>query len=297
MAKFTPPRHRRPNEDYRVNTEGIKLLQYLVELWPERSRTTVKSYLAHRQIAVNGKAETAFDLVLHRGDTVTLRAVGERKPNPNSKIRIVYEDDHIIVVDKKNGLLSMSTGRENEQTAYSMLTEHVRHYNRDNRIFIVHRLDRETSGLLLFAKTEEIQQILQRNWNDNIIARTYTAVVEGTLQPAEGQIVSWLTENPKSLKMESSPTDNGGKKAITNYRTLKDNGAYSLIEVNLETGRKNQIRVQLASIGHPIAGDKRYGAQSNPLGRLCLHARTLSFIHPANGQKMNFDTGIPSIFR
>lgn len=296
MAKFTPPRNRKPDTEYRVN-KSTQLLAFLIEVMPDRSRTTIKSYLSHRQIAINGHTTTAFDYMLAKGDIVTLRAVGERAQNPNHRVRIVYEDDHIIVVDKKPGVLTMSTGREGEQTAYSVMMDHVRHYNRDNRVFIVHRLDRDTSGLLLFAKSEEMQEILQRNWNENIIRRTYVAVVEGRVEKNEDRIVSWLIENPRSLKMESSPTDNGGKQAITRYRRLKDNGNYSLVELNLETGRKNQIRVQMASIGHPIAGDKRYGAQTNPIGRLCLHARTLKFIHPDNGQVMNFDTDIPEAFR
>ncbi len=274
-----------------------ELLKYLIEIFNDQSRNTIKSYLAHRQIAVNGKTETLFSHMLKSGDNIRWSSIGEQRPNPNHKVKIVYEDDDIIVVDKKNGVLTMSTGKEGEQTAYSVMTEHVRRRHRDNRIFIVHRLDRDTSGLLLFAKSEEVQQILQYNWNENIISRTYVAVVEGEVGDKKGKVVSWLTENERSLKMQSSPTDNGGKKAITNYELIKHNGKYSLIELNLETGRKNQIRVQMASIGYPIAGDKRYGAKSNPLGRLCLHARTISFMHPITREIMRFDTDIPKIFR
>lgn len=294
--KFTPRRNTVPDRNYSV-TEDSGLLEFLLSLWKDRSRTTVKSYLSHRQIAVNGRTETAFDILLHVGDIVTFRAVGEQKQNPNHKVKIVYEDDYIIVVDKKPGVLSMSTGKDGEQTAYSILLEHVRRRHRDNRIFIVHRLDRDTSGLLLFAKSQEIQELLQRYWNENVIERKYVAVVEGCPEKDKGRIVSWLTENPKSLKISSSPVDNGGKKAVTDYALIKFNGHYSMLELSLQTGRKNQIRVQLASIGHPVAGDKRYGAKTNPLGRLCLHARILSFVHPATGEIMRFDTDIPSIFR
>lgn len=294
--KFTPRRNTVPDRNYSV-TEDSGLLEFLLSLWKDRSRTTVKSYLSHRQIAVNGRTETAFDIQLHVGDTVTFRSVGEQKQNPNHKVKIVYEDDYIIVVDKKPGVLSMSTGKDGEQTAYSVVLEHVRRRHRDNRIFIVHRLDRDTSGLLLFAKSQEIQELLQRYWNENVIERKYVAVVEGCPEKDKGRIVSWLTENPKSLKISSSPIDNGGKKAVTDYALIKFNGLYSMLEVSLQTGRKNQIRVQLASIGHPVAGDKRYGAKTNPLGRLCLHARILSFVHPATGEIMRFDTDIPSIFR
>lgn len=276
-----------------------ELLEYLIENMPEASRTTLKSYLAHRQILVNGKLATSFDHHLRKGDELQILDRGVEKVNPNSRLRIIFEDQYIIIIEKKNGLLSMSTGKEGEQTAYSILMEHVRNQdrNKEARIFIVHRLDRETSGLLMFAKSEEVQQILQERWNENIIERRYVAVVEGEMEKKEGQIVSWLTENPKSFKMQSSPTDNGGKKAVTNYKVIKSNGKYTLLNIWLETGRKNQIRVQLSSIGHPVAGDKRYGAHSNPVNRLCLHANLISFVHPMTGEKMKFDTGIPQLFQ
>lgn len=297
MGKQSGYRRREAETKKFVAKNDTTLLEYMLTLWRDKSRTEVKSYLRHRQMSINGKVETAFDAPIHAGDTVAWSAVGEQRQNPNHKVSIVYEDDYILVVDKKNGVLSMSTGKEGETTAYSVMMEHVRRRSRDNRIFIVHRLDRDTSGLLLFAKSEEMQQLLQHHWNENIITRRYVAVVEGIPEKEEGKVVSWLTENPKSLKMLSSPVDNGGKMAITNYKLLKNNGAYSLVELNLETGRKNQIRVQMASIGCPIAGDKRYGAQTNPLGRLCLHASVISFIHPATGEIMKFDTGIPAVFR
>lgn len=295
MAKFTPRRNSRPDQTFQVQ-KTAPLLQYLIELWSDRSRTTIKSYLSHRQIAVNGKVETAFDLKLRPGDTITLSAVGERRQNPNHKVRIVYEDRDLMVVDKKNGLLTASKNPD-EQTALTVMTDHVQHYGQNNRLFLVHYLDRDISGLLLFAKTEEIQKILQRNWNNNTIRRTYIAVVEGAIQPEKGTIESWLTENARTMKMETSERDNGGTKAVTHYKTLKNNGLYSLVELEMETTHKHQARVQLASIGHPIAGDKKYGAQSNPLGRLCLHAQKLSFLHPATGDRLNFDTDIPAIFR
>lgn len=281
-------------------THDAKLLEYLTENITNASRTTLKSYLAHRQILVNGKLATTYDHHLSKGDQLQILDRGIEKQNPNSRFNILFEDEHIIVIEKKNGLLSVSTDRKGEeQTAYSILTDYVRRKtnNREARIFIVHRLDRETSGLMLFAKSKEMQQQLQVNWDNNIIERQYIAVVEGEMAKSKGQIISWLTENPKSLKMHSSPTDNGGKKAITNYSVIKSNGKYSLLSINLETGRKNQIRVQLASVGHPIAGDKRYGAQTNPINRLCLHANLLAFIHPYTGKQMKFDTGIPQIFQ
>lgn len=272
------------------------LLAYMIEVMPEKSRTTLKSYLSHRQILVNGKLYTAFDTPVRRNDEIQILDVGVEPQNPNNRLRIIFEDEHIIIIEKKNGLLSMSTGKAGEQTAYTILNEHVRRRKKDARVFIVHRLDRDTSGLILFAKSEDVQQTLQTNWNDNVIERKYVAVVEGELPKKEDTIISWLTENPKSLKMMSSPKDNGGKKAITRYKLLKSNGKYSLVELELETGRKNQIRVQMASIGCPVAGDKKYGAVTNPLGRVCLHAQTLAFRHPVTGERLRFDTGIPQTF-
>ncbi len=272
------------------------LLAYMIEVMPEKSRTTLKSYLSHRQILVNGKLYTAFDTPVRRNDEIQILDVGVETQNPNNRLRIIFEDEHIIIIEKKNGLLSMSTGKAGEQTAYTILNEHVRRRKKDARVFIVHRLDRDTSGLILFAKSEDVQQTLQTNWNDNVIERKYVAVVEGELPKKEDTIISWLTENPKSLKMISSPKDNGGKKAITHYKLLKSNGKYSLVELELETGRKNQIRVQMASIGCPVAGDKKYGAVTNPLGRVCLHAQTLAFRHPVTGERLRFDTGIPQTF-
>lgn len=296
MSKFTPRQRRQPEQTYKVN-KNCQLLPYLIELWPERSRTTIKSYLNHRQISINGKTTTAFDTALHIGDLLTLRPVGERRPNPNQKIRIVFEDNHLIIIDKKQGLLSMPTPGGNDISALSILSEHVRHFHRDNCVYIVNPVDRDTSGLMMFAKTEELQKILQNNLSDNVIQQTYVAVIEGVPTLKESKIESWLTESPTSIRMEVSATDNGGKRAITNYKVVKDNGLYSLVELRTETRIKQQMRVQLASIGHPIAGDKRYGASSNPLGRLCLHLRTLKFTHPATGERMIFDTDIPTSFK
>jgi len=289
------PKNKFYTKDFIVENQS-QLLDFLFIVFKEKSRNEVKSYLAHRQISVNGKCVTSFNFLLKQTDNVRFSSVGEDKPNPNHRCSIVYEDNDILVVNKKHGALSMSTGKEDEVTCYSVMMEHVRRHGRNNRIFIVHRLDRETSGLMMFAKSEKVQQILQDNWNENIIARTYVAVVEDSVEQDNGQIVSYLTESRKSLKMHSSPTDNGGKKAVTNYKTVHRGEKYSLVELNLETGRKNQIRVQLAEIGHPIAGDKKYGAKTNPLQRICLHARSLAFLHPITREKMFFDTDIPKEF-
>jgi 23S rRNA pseudouridine1911/1915/1917 synthase len=289
--------HNQPFSRTYTVQQPSELLPFLLTAHAEKSRSAVKSLLAHRQVAVNGRCTTAFDSQLQTGDVVRISAVGEERPNPNHKCRIVYEDSAILVVDKKNGVLSMSTGKENETTVFSLMMQHVRRHHPNDRVFIVHRLDRDTSGLLLLAKNELAQARLQYNWNENIIKRSYVAVVEGSPAQDKGQIVSWLTENHTSFKMHSSPVDNGGKKAVTSYRVLHRGRHYSLLELDLETGRKNQIRIHMATLGHPIAGDRKYGAQTNPLHRVCLHARTLTFKHPITYETMSFDSGIPPKFR
>lgn len=218
------------------------------------------------------------------------------------KLDILYEDDCIIVADKPSGLLTMSTGKEGEITAYSILTDYVRsarggRNTRDKgRIFIVHRLDRDTSGVIVFAKDEQTKHALQDDWNETILERKYIAAVEGTLEYDEGTVASYLKDNPKSMKVSSSWTDNGGKYSVTHFKVLRSSGQYSLVEFELETGRKNQIRIHASVIGNPVAGDRKYGSASNPLHRLCLHASTLVFHHPRTGQLLRFDTGIPKDF-
>lgn len=289
--------HNRKNATFHLVKYNSTLLEYLMENFKDKSRTTLKSYLNHRQIAINGKTTTAFDYPVKQNDEIRISPVGEPKQNPNHRIKFIYEDQDIIVVEKKNGVLSISTGKEGEITAYSIAMEHVRRQHPDNRVYVVHRLDRDTSGLLIFAKSPFVQQQLQNRWNDNIILRKYIAIVEGKPEKAEDRLVSWLTESAKSLKVYASPTDNGGKKAITNYKLLQSNDKFSLLEITLETGRKNQIRAQFEQIKHPVAGDKKYGATTNPLGRLCLHASALSFKHPITNEVLTFDTGIPASFK
>ncbi len=220
-------------------------------------------------------------------------------------VKLLYEDDYLMVIDKPSGLLTVSTGKEGETTAYSILTDYVRskggrgrEYRRKDRIFIVHRIDRDTSGLLIFAKDPQTKYDLQDDWNDSIIERKYVAVVEGIPQKEEGTVISWLKDNPVTKFVTSSPTDNGGKKSITHYKVLDTYGtSYSLVEFELETGRKNQIRVHASIMGHPIAGDRKYGARSNPIARLALHAMTISFRHPVTGEPLKFNSGIPVAFK
>ena len=219
--------------------------------------------------------------------------------NTNKGMEIVYEDKWLLVVDKPAGLLTMSTGKGGDVTAYSLLMDYMAG---EGRVFIVHRLDRDTSGLLVFAKDEDTKLALQENWNEAVLERKYIAVLEGKIDSEEGWIESWLYENPKSMKVHAydlRPDDTPEKPprkdwqfAATHCVTLEHltigNATYTKVEFELETGRKNQIRVHSEWIGHPIAGDKKYGAQTNPFGRLALHAHTLSFIHPWTGKTLRF---------
>ncbi len=277
-------------------TEPSELMKFLIGKFPEKSRTTIKSMLAHKQITVDEMVTTKFDFPLKRGQMVFLnKQKSDEKPRFRG-LRIVHEDAHIIVIDKASGMLSMASETEKVKTAYSMLSEYVKKFDPKNLIFIVHRLDRDTSGLMMFAKSKKVQEILQKDWNESIIERSYIAIVEGTVENAEGTITSWLKEN-KALVMFSSQTPDDGLKAITHYKLLKAEKGFSLLEVKLETGRKNQIRVHMKDLGFPVTGDKKYGAKLNPVGQMGLHARVLAFKHPLTGKAMRFDTPIPLKFQ
>ncbi|KAA1187433.1 RluA family pseudouridine synthase [Paenibacillus sp. B2(2019)] len=281
-------------KSFTVN-EPSELLPFLLVHITGRGRNAIKSILSRGQVAVNGKVVTQHNFQLHPGQTVT---IDQEKPVQVAEmigLTIVHEDDDLIIIQKDAGLLSIATAEENELTAYRQLMEHVRISNPKNRIFVVHRLDRDTSGVMMFAKSERIQQALQTTWKDTVKERSYVALVEGAVKRPEGTVSSWLKET-STLKMYSSPHEGDGLHAITHYKLIQANRHFSLLEVKLETGRKNQIRVHMADIGHPIAGDKKYGAETKTVGRLGLHARVLSFIHPTTGELMTFESPIPKTF-
>lgn len=279
----------------KVNEECI-LMNFLIAKFPEKSRTAIKSLLAHKQITVDDMITTKFDFPLKRGQTVFINKKKTTEKPRFRDLRIVHEDADLIVIDKASGLLSMATDTEKQKTAYSILSEYVKRYDPKNLIFIVHRLDRETSGLMMFARSKKVQEALQKDWNESIIERSYVAIVEGAIDKKEGTITSWLKEN-KAMVMYSSQTPDDGQKAVTHYKVLKTNKLFSLLDVRLETGRKNQIRVHMKDIGFPVTGDKKYGAKLNPVAQMGLHARVLAFKHPVTGRAMRFDTPIPLKFQ
>ncbi|WP_420800473.1 RluA family pseudouridine synthase [Paenibacillus piscarius] len=279
---------------YMVN-EPAELLAFLLKTVPGKGRNAIKSMLSRGQIAVNGKTVTRHDHPLQPGQTVTVDQEKRAEAKELLGLTIVHEDDDIIVIQKDAGLLSIATGEDNELTAYRQLMEHVRQANPKNRVYVVHRLDRDTSGVMMFARSEAVQQALQNNWKETVKERSYTALVEGAVKKPEGTISSWLKET-STLKMYSSPHQGDGLHAVTRYKLIQANRHFSLLEVHLETGRKNQIRVHMSDIGHPIAGDKKYGAQTKAVGRLGLHARVLSFVHPTTGELLTFESPIPKTF-
>lgn len=277
-------------------SKSDRLLDFLFENIKNQSKTTVRSYLKHRQIAVNGTPTTKFDTVLFGGDTVEINLGTAKDGLSHQMLQIVYEDDYIIIVNKRQGLLTMATDKQRTRTAYFILSEYLKKQDSSNRVFIVHRLDRETSGLVIFAKSMEIQHTLQQNWSNIVLERKYIAVVGGSPKEQQGEIRSYLAEN-KALVMYSTRDSSKGELAITRYKVLNQNKTKSLLELELETGKKNQIRVHMQDIGCPIIGDKKYGGEIGDMDRVALHASKIRFIHPVTNKEMVFDTGIPSKFK
>ena len=297
---------RKQDTSYRVE-EVSELLPFLLIKMGGMTRTSIKQLLGQRRVTVNNVIQTRHDTPLRRGDIITIESGRGNVELRHPKLRVVYEDDALIVVEKKNGLLTVPVKADSkETTVFSILKEYVRKQSHRNTVHVVHRLDRETSGLLVFAKSPELQEYMRTYWRQLVTKRSYVALVEGKLEKNEGKITSWLTEDSRTALVSSSPVDNGGQLAITNYKVLQElesgvesqESEISLVELNLETGRTNQIRVHMASMGHPVVGDRKYGHgnESSPIDRLCLHARTLEFIHPMTEKKVRFEASTPKEF-
>jgi 23S rRNA pseudouridine1911/1915/1917 synthase len=272
--------------------ENSELSDFILAKMGGMSKTKVKSLLSHKQVSVNNKTETKYNFPLKENDRVIINFSKTEPDFFHPKLRIIYEDDYLIAVNKSEGLLTVATEKEEETTAFHIIKDYLRKQNPENKLFIVHRIDRETSGVLLFAKKKEIQLALHENWHDDVHERIYYALVEGVVEKNSDSIVSWLTEDVKSKKVYSSVFDNGGQKSVTHFQVINRYDKYSLLKIELETGRKNQIRVHLQSIGHPVVGDKKYGSKY-PAGRLALHAAILALRHPATGEIVRFEAKIP----
>lgn len=280
---------------YTVEEEGAQLLEWLLRN-VKGSRSKIKSTLQGRGIRVNGKTVSQYDFPLERGMKI---AVSNTKRNQqgfkNRYVRIVYEDRWLIVIEKAVGILSMAAGHSTLNVK-SVLDDYFKKSHQKCTAHVVHRLDRDTSGLMVYAKDLETEQILEHNWHDIVYDRRYVAVVSGEVEETDGTIANWLKDN-KAYVTYSSPEDNGGKYAVTHFHVLDRTTEHSLVEYKLETGRKNQIRVHSADMGHPVCGDVKYGNGDDPLHRLCLHAWLLCFTHPATGENMEFETPVPTAFR
>ena len=272
-----------------------RLLEFLLASMSDRKRTTVKDFLKYNQVMVNGTVTRQFDLELKAGDTVLVNTTREFQMLRNPRLSIVYEDDDIIVVNKGYGLLSVGTDKIKTGTAYSILRDYLKRIDPRNKLFIIHRLDQHTSGLMMFAKNVKAKEAMQHNWNNMVLERRYVAVVEGKLEPSEGEVRSYLAENSVH-EVYSTDNPEEGQPALTLYRSLRCANGYTLVELQLETGRKNQIRVHMKDLGHPIAGDRKYGAKTSPIHRMALHAMTLRFAHPVTRADMNFSTPLPPQF-
>ena len=295
---------RNQNEASRNNEECIylqvneeqPLLEFLLKSITHESRSKIKATLKGRGIKVDGKVVTQYDYLLLPGMNV---AVSKRKRDDmilkSRYVKIVYEDKYIVVIEKNIGILSMAAGHSSLNVK-SVLDDYFHKSHQRCTAHVVHRLDRDTSGLMVYAKDIRTEQILEHEWHDIVYDRRYIAVVSGEMEEDGGTIRSWLKDNQAYITY-SSQTDNGGKYAVTHFHTLARTTEHSLVEYRLETGRKNQIRVHSADIGHPVCGDVKYGNGDNPIGRLCLHAYILCFYHPVTGKPMEFETVIPPAFK
>ena len=292
--KITSQRRDREREAHYTVSQPTTLLPFLLEQIRGKSRNNIKSLLSHKLVAVDGRPTSQFDAPLAPGQVVTILSA----PAPRSgalPFPILYEDEHLIVVNKPAKLLSVATEQEKLRTAYHMVTDYVKSQHIDNRIYVLHRLDRDTSGVLMFARDPETKELFQSHWNDIILRRGYRALVEGRPPQERDTVRSFLVETRTHLVFSGDPGP-GAREAVTHYEILKAGNGYCLLDIAIDTGRKNQIRVHMKDLGCPIAGDKQYGARTNPIGRLCLHANELSFRHPVTGETVVFTAKTPRDF-
>ena len=294
-------RDTRPSKDYKnlkqyVVKQESELLEFLLLTFKDQSRNSVKSLLSSHRVSIDGAPITQFNFKLYPGDTVIISNSPIRKKT-RSNLPIIYEDNDFIVINKPSKLLSVPSDNEKGSTAFRMVNDYLQQKDKHNRAFIVHRLDEDTSGVLMFAKNNHMAKALTDgdNWNNLTKKRGYYAIVEGQLEKKEGTITSYLKKNAQNL-MYSSKKKGDGQYAVTHYKVMQENKMFSLVDVNIDTGRKNQIRVHFGDMGHFIIGDDKYGEPSNPIKRLGLHAYELDIINPLNGKLMKFKAPMPKEF-
>ena len=272
--------------------EPAGLMQFVAAKMPDTKRNDIKKWLKYGHLSLNGTVTTLFSAPVNPGDEVKVNLSRPFVVFRHPRLQLVYEDEDVIVVNKGYGLLSVGTQSfRKEESAYDILREYVKRQDPRNKLYVVHRLDRDTSGLLMFTKSEA----LRHNWNNMVLERYYVALLEGSLEEDSGVIKSRLMENNQFVVYSTKEPDEG-KLAVTRYKVLKRGNGLSLVEFSLDTGRKNQIRVHASDMGHPISGDRKYGAKESRLHRLCLHARSLRFAHPVTRKDMRFEIPIPQRF-
>ena len=276
-------------------TKNCELLEFLLETLKGQSRNSVKSLLTNHRVSVDGAPISQYNFQLAKGDVVIISKTPIHKKT-RSNLPIIFENDEFIVINKPSGLLSIASDKEKGSTAYRMLTDYVQQKDKHNRIYVVHRLDEDTSGVLMVAKNEKIRDLLQEKWNDLVSKRGYFAIVEGQMKEKQGTIKSYLKKNSQNM-MYSSKKAGDGQLAITHYKVIKEIENYSLLDVNIDSGRKNQIRVHLGDLGHHVIGDDKYGNPSNPIKRLGLHAYELELEHPLTHKVMKFTAPMPKEFK
>ena len=272
------------------------LLPFLIQSIPDMNRTEIKALLKYKHVAIKGSAVTQFDIPLMPGDTVEVNFGRSFYKFNNSQVKILYEDKWMIVIEKASGLLSVANDNSRENNAFNILRNYLRHGDPDAELYVCHRLDQYTSGILLFSKDQEMMLEMRSNWDFYVKERKYVCVTEKIPARQEDTIESLLTQNDR-MQVFSTHDEERGRLAITHYRVLQSRGRYALLDVEIFTGKKNQIRVHMAEMGCPIAGDIKYGAETNPARRLMLHNYRLAFIHPVTGELMRFSLPTPALFR
>ena len=280
-------------QEYTVS-EPQELLTFLIAQMPETSRTRVKELLAHN-VYVDGRRTSQFNFPLQRGMKVSIEKASFQDRLRPRDLDIVYEDQHLLVVNKHEGLLSNSK-HPNDKTVITVLNQYLAASHQRCHAHIVHRLDRDTSGLMVVSKSKEVSQKFEEDWKGMVFDRRYVAVAWGHIDPPKGEVRSWFTDG--EFCVLSSPVDNGGKLAVTHYEVKQTSRRYSLVELKLDTGRRNQIRVHLRDLQHPVVHDPMYGYKEDlsPVNRLCLHAFRLCFTHPVTGKCLRFETPLPAPF-
>ena len=272
------------------------LLAAAAALLPDHKPTKLKSMLRHNQLAIDGVPTTQFDHPVSAGQQLWVNFDRSFQVFSHPRVKLVYEDNDIIVIDKGYGVLSTAAGKPSDDTVYNIVKKYARRFSSKAAVYVVHRLDRDTSGLMLLTRTKQARDKLISNWNNMVIDRKYVAIVEGKVEQNEGTVKSFLAENPDTYEMYSTTDKKLGRLAVTRYRVVKQGSRFAMVELEIKTGRKNQIRVHMHDLGNPVSGDRKYGGHPSPINRIALHATTLTIVHPTTGKAVTFTSPAPENF-